>query len=64
MEQAVTERRGSHLTTLHLSIFLVSFPFGIIAFVLPIYSDRWAPPPWKSAASSLPSPWLPSSCAP
>lgn len=40
MEQAVTERRGSHLTTLHLSIFLVSFPFGIIAFVLPIYSRQ------------------------
>lgn len=40
MEQAVTKRRGSHLTTLHLSIFLVSFPFGIIAFVLPIYSRQ------------------------
>jgi len=40
MEQAINERRGYHLATLQRSIFLVSFPFGIIAFVLPIYSRQ------------------------
>lgn len=40
MGQVVTKRRGAHLATLQTSIFLVSFPFGIIAFVLPIYSRQ------------------------